>query len=92
MKQNDGSYKDTADTVERNNIDKVFHHGTKMTVSEAKAGSQEAEFFDKWVERNKGQVRDKRNVKSDGGNSGGSNTPSNSGGGDSGGERKSLFG
>jgi len=66
----DGSTRDV------NNIDKVFHTATKMTVHEAQARQKPggesvvAEFWDKWVERNKGQTRDKTTKTSGAGQSG----------------------
>lgn len=48
-----GEFRDT------NNIEKVFEHNTRMTVPEARAKKTEGEFIEKWLERNKGQVRDK---------------------------------
>lgn len=47
----------TSDTVERNSIDKAFHAKTKQTLSEA-LKKEQAAFFDAWIERNKGTVRD----------------------------------
>lgn len=55
-------YVPTAETRDENNIDKVFHPEQKLTVAEARAGS-EAKFWDSWLERNKGNTRDKRTVK-----------------------------
>lgn len=46
-----------------NAIDKVFHPELRFTVAEARAGKETPEFMDKWVERNKGQVIDKRQIK-----------------------------
>lgn len=56
-----GNYVPKADgsTREVNNIDKVFNTATKMTVAEARGGATEAQFWDKWVERNQGKTRDK---------------------------------
>lgn len=61
-KQGD-SYVATAATRETNNIDKVFHPEQNLTVAEARSGQEEAKFLDAWTERNKGQVRDKREIK-----------------------------
>ena len=96
VKQGD-KYVPTNDTRETNNIDKVFNTETKMTVSEARAGSETAEFHDKWLERNKGKTRDKtEKVAGQGGNAGG--PPRSGGGGNAGGSsggdaspRSSLF-
>ena len=54
-----GAYDPTGETREENNIDKVFHAETKKTVSEFTGGVANGEFHDKWVEKNKGQVRNK---------------------------------
>jgi hypothetical protein len=61
-KQGD-KYVATAETRETNNIEKVFHTETKLTTAEARQGMSAGEFYDKWVERNKGQVRDRREIK-----------------------------
>lgn len=91
-KQGD-DYVAIADEVERNNIVKVFHNPTKMSVVEARRGASEPEFFDKWLEKNKGQTYDKREIKDGaGGNAGrpGSNkTPPQAG---NAAPRASLFG
>lgn len=52
-----------ADTREINEVEKVFHPEMKLTVNEAKEGKEEAKFWDAWVERNKGKIRDKRTIK-----------------------------
>jgi hypothetical protein len=57
-----GNYQPTAETRIINFIDKVFHTETKKTMVEALNG-QDAAFYDKWVERNQGQQRDKRTIK-----------------------------
>ena len=91
-KQGD-EYVPIADTREENVLEKVFHHPSMVTVVEARRGASEAEFYGKWVEKNKGVIRDKRSIK-DGssGTSGkpGSKTPPQSGGSTA--PRKSLFG
>lgn len=56
-------YVPTADTRLSNTIEKVFHTETRMTVAEARNGAESAGFWGAWLERNKGQVRDKRTVK-----------------------------
>ena len=58
-----GEYEPTGETRQTNTIDKIFHDPTKMTVVEAENEATEAIFFDKWVEKNKGQVKDKRKNK-----------------------------
>lgn len=62
-KDGNGNYVPIADTRETNFIDKVFHTETKMTVVEAKQGAETATFHDSWAERNRGQTRDKREIK-----------------------------
>lgn len=61
-----------------NNLDKVFHYDTNKTVSEFTARLETAEFYDKWVEKNKGKVVNK--VKPLSGNAGKSGMPGASGG------------
>lgn len=58
-----GEYEATAETREVNITDKVFHTETKMTVVEARAGSEQPAFWGGWLERNKDKVRDKRSIK-----------------------------
>lgn len=58
-----GKYVDTADTRDTNNIDKVFHTESKRTVVEIRNKLETGEFWDKWLERNKDQVTDKRSIK-----------------------------
>lgn len=62
--QTTGEYEATGETIERNHIEKAFHTGTKLTVPEARNGKDAGEFWDKWVERNKGVVQDRRKNKS----------------------------
>lgn len=65
-----GNYVTTADTREVNNVDKVFHPEMKLTVAEARNGAEEAKFWDAWDNKNKGQTRDKREIKDGAGESG----------------------
>ncbi len=70
-KQGDGTYKPVAESRTENVIDKVFHSPTKLTVVEAQQGATEPVFYDKWVEKNKGNDRDRRTIKDgEGGKSG----------------------
>lgn len=55
-KADDGTYKPTGETRDENVIDKFFRARDKMTVAEIRAEAEKAEFFDKWVEANKGKV------------------------------------
>lgn len=75
QKKNDqtGEYEDTDETREVNQIDKVFHPEFKVTVAEAREGKQEGEFWDKWLGRNEGKVRDKTGGKGKGSGSKGGN-------------------
>lgn len=63
VKDSNGVYQPTADTREINTVEKVFHPELKLTVVEATNGKTTPEFWDSWLERNKGQTRDKRTVK-----------------------------
>lgn len=56
-------YVATAEVIERNATDKVFHTETHMTVAEARSGAEKAQFWESWTERNKGNVRDRRTIK-----------------------------
>ena len=58
-----GEYVATAEEREENSIEKVFNTETKMTVVEARNGAKEAVFWDAWVEKHKGEVRDRREIK-----------------------------
>lgn len=61
-----GDYVATAETRTQNAVDKVFHPELKVTVPEARKGiktAEEAKFFDAWLEKNKGQTRDNREIK-----------------------------
>lgn len=70
-----GEYVPTGESREENNIEKVFHPALRCTVVEARTAiSQDktpvAEFIDIWADKNKGKVRDKRQNKDGGANSG----------------------
>ena len=54
-----GEYEPTGETRDENVIEKVFHDPTKMTVVEARQGATEPVFFEKWLSKNKGTVRNK---------------------------------
>jgi hypothetical protein len=91
-KQGD-KYVDTAEERNENQIEQVFHEPSKMTVNEAQANegwdADKAKFYDAWVEKNAGKVRDKRTIKDGQGGTAGKpgQAPEASSG-----ERKSLFG
>ncbi len=105
-KNQQGQYvpKSDGSTRDVNNIDKVFNTAYKMTVHEAeskqKDPSFEPEFWNKWLEKNKGETRDK--TSKTGGNGAvqngrpGGGAPTGNGGAPAGGgaeaPRKSLFG
>jgi hypothetical protein len=85
-----GKYEPTADTRVTNNIEKVFHYETKLTVPEARQGKTQGEFFAQWVERNKGQQRDRREIKD--GNAGQAGRPGGAPAAGSAAPKTSLFG
>lgn len=58
IKDASGAYVNSNETRELNTIKKIFHAGTKMTVTEAKAGKKEGEFLDKWLAKNQGKIED----------------------------------
>lgn len=62
-KDSNGVYQDTADERYSNFIEKVFHPTMKFTVAEARKSVEVPAFWDSWVERNKGALRDKRSIK-----------------------------
>ena len=86
VKGQDGKYHPTDETREQNRIDKFFHSESKQTMTEAKDGL-EAGFFDKWLEANKGQVKNK--AKGNKGTNGKAAPQSNAGSGE---KKTSLFG
>lgn len=91
--QQGNDYVDTAETREINNIVKAIHTASGMTILEAREGKEEPVYGPKWLEKNKGQVYDKRTIK-DGAGAPGRPAP-NRGAAPAGGEsapRKSLFG
>jgi hypothetical protein len=48
---------DTDETREVNTTQKVFHPVSRKTVAEIRAKAETAEFYDKWLEKNKDCVR-----------------------------------
>ena len=92
QKKNDaGGYEPTGETREENNIDKVFHAESGKTVSEFSTKAETAEFKDKWLAKNKGQVRNK--AKGAEGKSGAPGRPAPTGGAAAAGKSsQSLFG
>jgi hypothetical protein len=53
-------YVPTGETREQNEIDKIFRASDMKTVAEIRAQT-DAEFYTKWVEKNRGQVQNKAN-------------------------------
>ncbi|AZO48036.1 hypothetical protein [Mesorhizobium sp. M4B.F.Ca.ET.058.02.1.1] len=62
-KNSAGVYEDTADSREENVTDKIFHYPSNLTVVEARKQIQTPTFYGAWVEKNKGQTRDRRSIK-----------------------------
>lgn len=62
-KDGNGVYQDTADTRETNAVEKVFHFPSKLTTVEARKQIQTPGFYGAWVERNRGNTRDRRSIK-----------------------------
>jgi hypothetical protein len=54
-----GNWVDTSESRTFNEVDKVFHPENHKTVTEILAQSETAEFYDKWIETNKGNVKDR---------------------------------
>lgn len=98
-KDNSGNYVATEEERTYNQIEAIFHPDLKLTVAEARDGKDVPAFWDAWLKRNKGVIRDKRTIK-DGVSQGGAagkpgsknaGAPPTSGAAATGG-RKSLFG
>lgn len=90
-KQGD-EYVPTEETRDENVIEKVFHPELKLTVAEARNGQENAQFHDAWLERNKGQTRDKRKLKDGESGRPGKAAPTAGGSAGTPAPRKSLFG
>lgn len=58
-KGDDGQYHPTGETREVNEIDKFFRASDRMTSAEILAGTETATFYDTWLAKWKGQVRDR---------------------------------
>jgi len=59
-----GEYEPTGETREENTIEKVFHHPSNLTVVEIKEAEKKGQqavsvFYEKWLEKNKGNTRNK---------------------------------
>ena len=74
-----GAYEDTDETRETNSIDKVFDTDSKFTVIEAQNSADEPVFWDKWLEANKGKVRDNTKKKGGGQQAGSNGAPPKAG-------------
>lgn len=59
VKDDDGNYVPSGETREVNVIDKVFHLPTHKTVFEVKEGREKANFYDTWLKKLKGTVRNR---------------------------------
>ena len=70
-----GEYVDTPDSREENVTDKIFHHPSNLTVVEARQGTTVATFYNAWLEKNKGNMRDRRTIKDGSGNGGQTGKP-----------------
>lgn len=91
-KDSSGNYVPTADTRESNVIEKVLHPELKITVVEAKNSAEGPAYHDAWLEKNRGNVRDRRTIKD--GQAGEAGRPSRGApaAGAAAGRPKSLFG
>lgn len=58
-KNGNGDYVPTADVREFNDLDKVFHPKSKLTVNELRASADAPDFHDKWAERWTDNTHDK---------------------------------
>ena len=65
-----GRYVPSGETREQNEVVKAFHTEYQVTLGEAEMGAQEPDFYDRWLEKNKGNVRDKTSGKKEGAKSG----------------------
>ena len=59
QKADSGEYVATGETRDENVAEKFFHVDTRRTVTEIKAGIEEATFIDKWEAKNAGKTRNK---------------------------------
>jgi len=58
-KGDDGKYYDTSEERFTNEINKIFHYDTKLTLTEAINGQTEGTFHQGWLDRWEGKVQDK---------------------------------
>ena len=54
-----GNYVPSTETRDENELDKVFHGESKMTLTEIKAKAESPAFFDAWVAKNAGKTRNR---------------------------------
>ena len=59
VKGSDGIYRPSGETREGNEIAKAFRASDKLTNAEILAGVSDHTFYDNWVDKNKGEVRNK---------------------------------
>jgi hypothetical protein len=59
VKNDAGKYVPGGETREENEVDKVFHPQTRLTVIEAKAGVESPDFFEKWTAKWTGVTRNR---------------------------------
>jgi hypothetical protein len=85
-----GNYVPSGETRETNTIDKFFDPDSRMTVAEAKAEAETAEFIEKWDAKNTGKTRNR--AKGAAGNAGKSGAPGKPAAGGAPAPKKSLFG
>ena len=57
IKDNNGKYVPSGETRDENEIDKLFHADSNLTITEIKAGETEAKFIHAWKKKNAGQTR-----------------------------------
>lgn len=65
-----GAYVPSGETREVNEVVKAFHSEYGVTVGEAKMGLTEADFRDRWAEKNRGNVRNRSKGAADGAQAG----------------------
>ena len=87
VKDASGNYVPSGETREQNEVVKAFHEEYGVTVGEAKMGLKEADFLNRWVEKNKGNVRNKAKGAADGATAGAPKAPASTPA-----PAKSLFG
>jgi len=67
IKDNNGKYVPSGETRDENEVDKMFHPDSNLTVSEIKAGETEAKFIHAWKKKNDGITRNKAKGATSGG-------------------------